>query len=46
MHSATTCVISVVRNFLPTSGLQHVRFVERRDGQAFHRAGEVFADFK
>jgi hypothetical protein len=31
---------------LPASGLQHVGFVERGDGEAFHRSGEVFADFK
>jgi hypothetical protein len=31
---------------LPAPGLQHVRFVQRADCQAFHRALQVFADFK
>ena len=31
---------------LPSPGLQHVRFVQRADGQAFHRSLQVFADFK
>jgi putative transposase len=31
---------------LPASGLQHVRLVQARDGQAFHRSLQVFADFK
>lgn len=30
----------------PSSGLQHVGFVERADGQAFHRSLQVFANFK
>jgi hypothetical protein len=46
MHSANTSVISVVRNFSPTPGLQHLRLIQRGDGQAFHRASQVFADFK
>ena len=31
---------------LPAAGLEHVGFVQGADGEAFHRSGEVFADFK
>jgi hypothetical protein len=30
----------------PTSGLQHVRFVQCADCEAFHRALQVLADFE
>lgn len=31
---------------LPAPGLQHVRFVQGADRQAFHSSLQVFADFK
>ena len=31
---------------LPASGLQHVGFVQRGYGQAFHGSDQIFADFK
>ena len=31
---------------LPSPGLQHMGFIQRRHSQAFHRAGKVFANFK
>jgi hypothetical protein len=31
---------------LPSSGLQHVGFVQSRHSEAFHRSCEIFADFK
>jgi hypothetical protein len=31
---------------LPSPSLQHVRFIQRTDGQSFHRAAEIFADFE
>jgi hypothetical protein len=30
----------------PATGLQHMRFVQSRDGQPFHRSGQIFAYFK
>jgi hypothetical protein len=31
---------------LPAPSLQHLGFVQRADGEAFHGARQVFADFK
>ena len=32
--------------FLPSPSLEHLRLVHPCDGEAFHCAGEVFADFE
>ena len=32
--------------FLPASSLQHLRLIQRADGEALHRALQVFAHFK
>jgi hypothetical protein len=31
---------------LPSSGLHHARCIHRSHGQALHRAGQIFANFK